>query len=203
MKRAVAYKGFLRSGESIILLLPLSLLFQSGQLRLPETCVLFWRPEMRCQETLLMRMTTPLMPASIHTIHLILQWLVICLMFVNLFHQPSMKQALIEPPLEATPICTYAVKVQWWTCSYLMILTTLSTLYLGLIYLRPWWCRWNVGYMHQISIMASTFHICLFQSLEHWSHSQLSQYRGNVFIVNGKRKVLKSTIWVLFWKGSF
>lgn len=66
----------LRAGESIILRLPLSLLFQSsGGFCLPETCVLFWRPEMRsqAQETLLMRMTTPLMPASIHTIHLILQ----------------------------------------------------------------------------------------------------------------------------------
>lgn len=106
----------LQAGESIILLLPLSLLFQSGGFWLPETCVLFWRPEMRsqAQETLLMRMTTPLMPASIHTIHLILQWLVICLMFVNLFPQPSMKQALTEPPLGGTPICTYAMKLQWY-----------------------------------------------------------------------------------------
>lgn len=107
----------LLEGESIILLLWHYLLFNLREYWLPETCKLFWRPKRRCQaqETLLMRMTALLMLASIHTIHLILQWLIICLMFVNLFPQPSIKKPSTEP-LGRTPTCTNARRVQWRTC---------------------------------------------------------------------------------------
>lgn len=144
------------AGESIILLLLLTLLFQYGEHSLPETCELFWTADLRCQtqETLLMRMTTPLMPASIHTIHLILQWLIICLMFVNLFPQPSIKQALTEPPLGGTPIRTYAMKVQRWTES-ISWPSEVSALYLTPICMRPLQAQLKCACIIQIDMKTS------------------------------------------------